>query len=301
MAPPSLPQPLGRLPRGSLAGRPDHLDHSPQSGMFGLPASPASVGAARRKVRELLDAWGVGPDTSDNALLVTSELVTNALTHTASERIVCRMRFSARRLHIEVEDENCGGTLPAQRRPGPDEQCGRGLLLVGVVSRDWGVRDAPHGSGRVVWAELEAERVELAEAVPPAAPVAAQAADETVGHAGTVASVGAGTPVEAVAAFGAAASGEGAPAAPDTPAPVRPASPLPQAPPADRAVQAAAPVSYAVPVAAPAQAAQVAAPASRAVPAEVLAARAVRPAAPAVPAELPAALAAPMSHAVLAE
>ncbi len=122
MAPPSLPQPLGRLPRGRLGG---HADYSPQSdvfvksGMFGLPATPASVGAARRRVRELLDAWGVGPDTSDNALLVTSELVTNALTHTASEQIVCRLRLTAGRLHIEVEDENRGGTLPASGCPAP--------------------------------------------------------------------------------------------------------------------------------------------------------------------------------------
>ncbi|WP_055529059.1 ATP-binding protein [Streptomyces graminilatus] len=164
MAPPSLPQPLGRIPGGRLAGHsdhPDHLDHSPQSDVFCLPATPASVGAARRKVRELLEGWGVGSDASDNALLVTSELVTNALTHADGERIVCRLRLAAGRLHLEVEDENRGGGLPAQRRPGPDEQCGRGLLLVEFLTGDWGVRDAPDGSGRVVWAELLTEQAEL--------------------------------------------------------------------------------------------------------------------------------------------
>ncbi|WP_275409395.1 ATP-binding protein, partial [Streptomyces sp. SID12501] len=201
--------------------------------MFGLPATPASVGAARRKVRELLDAWLVDPDTSDNALLVTSELVTNALTHTASERIVCRLHLSAGRLRIEVEDENRGGTLPAQRRPGPDEQCGRGLLLVGVLSSDWGVRDAPHGSGRVVWSELLTEQAELADAAPPATPVTAST------QVAASASVAVSAPAEVMAPVGALAPAELTPTAgnvpaaelaPDAPAPVGPAPALPPTP-----------------------------------------------------------------------
>ena len=251
MAPPSLPKPLGRMPRGRLAGHPDlpdHSGHSPQSGMFVLTAAPASVSTARREVRELLDAWGVGSDASDNALLVTSELVTNALTHAASERIVCRLRLTAGRLHIEVEDENRGGTLPAQRRPGPDEQCGRGLLLVDVLSSDWGVHDAPHGSGRVVWAELPTEQTEPAEAAPPSAPVASSAPVETATPAGATALVA--TQVSA----GAPAPSGAAPDAPDAPAPVSPVSvpapalpPLPPAPPTAPALQAAAPAPWRLP------------------------------------------------------
>jgi anti-sigma regulatory factor (Ser/Thr protein kinase) len=218
--------------------------------MFVLAAAPASVGTARRKVRELLDAWDVGPDTCDNALLVISELVTNALTHAASERIVCRLHLSAGRLHLEVEDENRGGTLPAQRRPGPDEQCGRGLLLVGFLSSDWGVRDAPHGSGRVVWAELPTEQTESAEAVPPAAPVAsavpvtASAPVETATPAGVKALVAAQASAEAPAPSA---------SAPDAPAPVSPAvapipmPSLPPTPPAAPAVQAAAPAPWHLP------------------------------------------------------
>ncbi|WP_405823399.1 ATP-binding protein [Streptomyces sp. NBC_01390] len=162
--------------------------------MFVLPAAPASVSAARRKVRELLDAWGVDADTSDNALLITSELVTNALTHTASERIVCRLRLSVGRLHVEVEDENRAGTLPAQRRPGFDEQCGRGLLLVGVLSSDWGVRDAPHGSGRIVWAELPTAEAELTEASPAIPPSTASAAPAPSAPVATATAIEATTP-----------------------------------------------------------------------------------------------------------
>ncbi|WP_330287098.1 ATP-binding protein [Streptomyces sp. NBC_00576] len=212
--------------------------------MFVLTATPASVGTARRKVREVLGAWGVGPDTSDNALLVTSELVTNALTHAASERIVCRLHLSTGRLYIEVEDENRGGTLPAQRRPGPDEQCGRGLLLVGVLSSDWGVRDAPHGSGRVVWAELPTEQTEPAEAAAPAAPVASSVPVTASVPVETATPAGAKVFVATQASAAVSAPSGSAPDAADAPAPVGPvAAPvptLPPTPPAAPVVQAAA-------------------------------------------------------------
>jgi anti-sigma regulatory factor (Ser/Thr protein kinase) len=112
------------------------------------------VGIARRGVGRLLTEWGIGDEARDDAILVVSELVTNAVAHTASEHVVCRVRLDGPRLHIEVEDQNRGLSLPARCRPGPDDQGGRGLVLVGVLSSDWGVRDAPYGSGRVVWAEL---------------------------------------------------------------------------------------------------------------------------------------------------
>ncbi|WP_260334379.1 ATP-binding protein [Streptomyces beigongshangae] len=160
MAPPSLPKPPGPLPADGPAHR---------TGSFGLPPTPASAGLARRNVRELLGAWGADPEACDNAVLVTSELVTNALTHTVSERVVCRLRTDGHRLHLEVEDQNLGPAVPAQRTAGPDDQGGRGLLLVGVVSSDWGVRDSAHGSGRVVWAVLP-----MRPAVTPAVPVPAQ-------------------------------------------------------------------------------------------------------------------------------
>ncbi|WP_171060346.1 ATP-binding protein [Streptomyces montanus] len=145
MATPSLPQPLGRLPED---------DHLHRTAVFGLPANPASVAVARRNVRELLGEWGVSRETGDNVVLVTSELVTNAIIHTASDLIVCRLRTSGELLRIEVEDQNCSRTLPAVCRPKPDDQNGRGLMLISELSSDWGVTDTADGSGRIVWAEL---------------------------------------------------------------------------------------------------------------------------------------------------
>ncbi|WP_107460988.1 ATP-binding protein [Streptomyces sp. MA5143a] len=140
-----------------------------RAGVLGLPAVPASAGEARRTVRELLEEWGVTPDLREDALLITSELVTNALTHTTSEWIVCRLHLTGQRLRIEVEDQNRGHAQPARRRPGPDDQNGRGLMLVGMLSSDWGVGEAPQRSGRVVWAELPSEGRETAEPAPPTA------------------------------------------------------------------------------------------------------------------------------------
>ncbi|MER6122865.1 ATP-binding protein [Streptomyces sp. NPDC001795] len=161
MAPPSLPQSLGRLPGGATPHRSD---------VFELPAVPAAVSVARSTVRGLLRRWDTGGETTENAVLVTSELVTNAVMHAASERIVCRVRTDGLRLHIEVEDENRAETLPVPRQACPDDSGGRGLVLVGVLSSDWGVRDAPHGPGRVVWAELVPEPGEAAATGPPPVP-----------------------------------------------------------------------------------------------------------------------------------
>ncbi|MEU2711303.1 ATP-binding protein [Streptomyces sp. NPDC007205] len=149
---------LGRLP-GPLG--PDRLaSRAPLSrctAAFDLPAQPAAVGTARRVVQDLLTAWDLPGDLRDDAVLVTSELVTNALVHTAGQRISCRLHGTAARIRIEVEDWEGGPALPVVRRPGPDDQHGRGLLLVGALSLDWGVTPLSGRPARVVWAELPSD------------------------------------------------------------------------------------------------------------------------------------------------
>ncbi|MER6573356.1 ATP-binding protein [Streptomyces sp. NPDC001093] len=143
-----LPGPLGpdRLASGDPLAR--------SAAAFDLAAQPTAVGTARRVVDDLLTAWGVPDGPRDDAVLVTSELVTNALVHAAGERIACRLHGTADLIRIEVEDQDGGPTLPAARRPGPDDQHGRGLFLVDALSRDWGVTPESGGPARVVWAEL---------------------------------------------------------------------------------------------------------------------------------------------------
>lgn len=120
---------------------------------FALSAHPESVAGARRLTRARLTAWRVGQDTMDAAVLIVSELVTNAVVHTASARVVCELEHSGARLRISVTDQ---GHQPDGPRlsPASEDEHGRGLLLVDSLSTAWGAHEAADGSGRVVWAQL---------------------------------------------------------------------------------------------------------------------------------------------------
>ncbi|MER6471970.1 ATP-binding protein [Streptomyces collinus] len=153
-----LPGPAGPGPlaRGDALCDPHATGGAPPgpTAAFELPALPPAVGTARRVVRDLLTVWGVAETVRDDAALVLSELVTNALVHAAGERVVCRVRHGVDRVRLEIEDQNRGRALPFPRKPGPDDQNGRGLFLVAALSDDWGVTLAPGRPARVVWAEL---------------------------------------------------------------------------------------------------------------------------------------------------
>ncbi|MET8057085.1 ATP-binding protein [Streptomyces microflavus] len=120
---------------------------------FALPAHPESVAGARQLTRARLETWKVGGDVYDAAVLIVSELVTNAVVHTASTRVVCELRCLGRRLRIAVQDQGHQPGGPRLRRCSDDEH-GRGLLLVDTMSSAWGSHDAGDDSGRIVWAEL---------------------------------------------------------------------------------------------------------------------------------------------------
>ncbi|MBW5425777.1 ATP-binding protein [Streptomyces sp. BG9H] len=122
---------------------------------FALAPRPGSVAQARRLMRVRLGEWAVRDDDAcDAAALILSELVTNAVVHTASRRIICELCADPEKLRIAVRDEGCGSGVPRPVHRGADEEHGRGLLLVDAVSSAWGVHDAGPGIGRTVWAEL---------------------------------------------------------------------------------------------------------------------------------------------------
>ncbi|KUJ68436.1 hypothetical protein ACZ90_19045 [Streptomyces albus subsp. albus] len=124
-----------------------------------MPARGASVAAARCRVRTRLPAWGFGEAVCDSAELVMSELFTNALVHTCSERIQCVIRAEGsdeRQIYVEVADQGGGPVGPSAREAGADEESGRGLMLVRALVAAWGDRPAAGGRGRVVWAQIPA-------------------------------------------------------------------------------------------------------------------------------------------------
>ncbi|WP_158674744.1 ATP-binding protein [Streptomyces hoynatensis] len=121
---------------------------------FRLPAADTSAAEARRRIRHQLTQWRTPAETCDNAQLVVSELVTNALRHTRSETVGCELELFGSLLRVAVASD---GTGPAHREPtqaGPEEESGRGLLLVCALATVWGVRPREAGRGHVVWADL---------------------------------------------------------------------------------------------------------------------------------------------------
>ncbi|RPE44788.1 histidine kinase-like protein [Streptomyces sp. Ag109_O5-1] len=119
---------------------------------FELAAHPGSPAQARRLVRARLTGWSVCADTCDTAELVISELVTNAIVHTASSRVVCELHDHDDTVRIAVHDEGCSPDEPHPSPQRPEEEHGRGLLLVDALCQAWGAQE--HGPGLLVWAEL---------------------------------------------------------------------------------------------------------------------------------------------------
>ncbi|WP_338059194.1 ATP-binding protein [Streptomyces malaysiense] len=120
---------------------------------FELAAHPSAVARARRLAQARLTGWSVCADTCDSAALVISELVTNAIVHTVSTRVVCELYDRDDLVRIAVRDEGCAPGEPHPSPQRPDEEHGRGLLLVEALCRSWGAQE--QGSGLLVWAELE--------------------------------------------------------------------------------------------------------------------------------------------------
>lgn len=126
--------------------------------MFRLPALSASVADARGRIRARLKEWGACAELREDASLVVTELFTNAVRHTDSEKITCVVHDTGGVVRVEVTDQGRGSSVPAPGTAGADEEGGRGLLLVSVLSLAWGSDPAEDGTGRVVWAELAAHR-----------------------------------------------------------------------------------------------------------------------------------------------
>ncbi|MEU5209573.1 ATP-binding protein [Streptomyces sp. NPDC020742] len=126
-----------------------------------LPPLERAVPVTRALARTWLDGQRIhGDDTRYLVLLVLSELVTNAIQHSASMRITCRLRRSEDLLHIEVHDH--GGTpwVPRMRRTGPGQEHGRGLELVAKSCAQWG-RRTDTGDGCTVWAAVPLPAAEV--------------------------------------------------------------------------------------------------------------------------------------------
>jgi anti-sigma regulatory factor (Ser/Thr protein kinase) len=120
-----------------------------------LPALRTSVKVARNTMGERLTAWRLPCEVREDAVLLLSELATNAVLHTVSTRILCGVGLMAEGgLRLEVHDQDRTGRLLPRRDPGPDAENGRGLLLVQHMADTWGVDRSTFTGGHAVWATL---------------------------------------------------------------------------------------------------------------------------------------------------
>ncbi|MCT9090450.1 ATP-binding protein [Streptomyces sp. ASQP_92] len=133
----------------------------PTSSSMAVPHGPAGVGKARHRMREQLLGSGVSEPVVDDAVLILSELLSNACRHgrplgrsdigDGDIRAAWRVD-KAGRLTVEVTDGG-GPTRPVPATPSVTARGGRGLNIISALAQDWGVRDS--ASGEVtVWVIL---------------------------------------------------------------------------------------------------------------------------------------------------
>lgn len=152
-----------------------------------LLANPAASSAARAHVRRVIASWNAGvsghpclgnripdgvvldgdlgeavltgnalvdSDTAHTAILLTSELVTNAITHGESP-VTVAVSWSGRALRIEVHDRSRFMPAPWPVIDRVDAETGRGLLLVDTLASDWGFYRTP--GGKAVYFTLDCD------------------------------------------------------------------------------------------------------------------------------------------------
>jgi CheY-like chemotaxis protein/anti-sigma regulatory factor (Ser/Thr protein kinase) len=140
---------LGHIrPPAPVVGPPPPAPPDAPGMMFTLAPELSSVRQARRLVQGVLRDWS-REDVADEALLLTSELVTNAVVHARSEVQLTLVPLGS---NIRVEVADTGPGALQLRDPDDDAVNGRGLLLVEEMSRTWGT--SADDLRKTVWFEI---------------------------------------------------------------------------------------------------------------------------------------------------
>jgi serine/threonine-protein kinase RsbW len=124
-----------------------------------LPFEPASASVARRHVVHLLRMRGLEQSTCEDAALVVSELVGNAVRHGRAMlpgTLGVGWQFTDDGLRVEVTDGGSGVRPTVQTSTGTLEVSGRGLGIIAAVADVWGYESDV--SGTTVWALLGTSR-----------------------------------------------------------------------------------------------------------------------------------------------
>jgi serine/threonine-protein kinase RsbW len=132
-----------QLPSGGAGGSRRNLTMT-------LPTAYRAVRMARHATSGALAAWRL-PHLEETAVLLVSELVTNAVLHArGTHAIVLELQAGRSWLRIEVQDGD--PRWPQPRTPAGFDESGFGFVLVDALAGKWGVRET--AAGKAVWAEL---------------------------------------------------------------------------------------------------------------------------------------------------
>jgi len=128
-----------------------------------LRARPASVRSARLHARTILAEWHLAA-FADTVELLVSEITTNAVRAsassvrrppgkgTAARALPVRFWLTSDRRNVLIQVWDGDHRQPLPQNPGPDAECGRGLLLVETLSTQWGCYTPDGQDGKIVWA-----------------------------------------------------------------------------------------------------------------------------------------------------
>lgn len=129
---------------------------SPERPTYGFTVAAAvdAVPAARRQVVSLVQDLGLplSDQTLETVELLAGEVIANAVLYTDAPCDVAVTR-SDERLRVEVTDTDA--SLPSAVEAGPNDEGGRGLLLVNALADAWGTQPEP--PGKMTWFEIMPE------------------------------------------------------------------------------------------------------------------------------------------------
>ena len=131
-----------------LGGVLDAVSSALQEMRAEFPADLTTPRAARRIVARALEEWNCA-EALDNVALLVSEVVGNAVVHAGTD-VEVAVRLFRDVIRIEVTDASPESVRP--REAHPDEESGRGLLLVQELASAWG--EERTAGGKVVWFEV---------------------------------------------------------------------------------------------------------------------------------------------------
>ena len=115
-----------------------------------MPNRPDSTPAGRAFLARLLDGWGVPDEVIDDASLLATELLSNAVRH-GTGLVTLRVEVEDGVVHVGVHDDSAG--VPVVESSDPTSLGGRGMFIVECVADDWG--SDPDDLGKTVWFRLK--------------------------------------------------------------------------------------------------------------------------------------------------